>query len=72
MVEKGGWQPVRIRYFNPLGVLAWALSGRLFGRDRITAWQTDFVERIIPVLQGADRLLRGKWLGQSLIAVGER
>ena len=72
VIEKGGWHPTSVRYFNPLGVIAWATSGRLFGRDRIAAWQTDLVERIIPILRAVDWIAAGRTFGQSLIAISNR
>lgn len=72
VIEKAGWQPSRIRYFNPLGVIAWAASGHLFGRSTISDWQTSVVERIVPLLRAADRLASGRLVGQSLIAISSR
>ncbi len=66
-----GWKPQVVRYFNPVGALGWA-SGRIFRRSRISEWQTQVVEGVLPILRIADRLFDGRWFGQSVLAVADR
>jgi hypothetical protein len=72
VVEESGWRCSSVRYFNPIGLLAWALSGRVLGRSTIAPWQTHAVEALLPLLTLADRLLAGRWFGQSVIAAATR
>jgi hypothetical protein len=69
VVEDAGWRIESLRYFNPVGALAWTLSGRIFGRSTISPWQTKVVEGIMPILRLADAVLRGRGFGQSVIAL---
>jgi hypothetical protein len=72
VVEESGWLCDSTRYFNPIGALAWAISGRLLRRSAITGRQTQLVEQAGPLLSAADRLLRGRGFGQSVIAAATR
>ena len=72
VLEDAGWRIESIRYFNPLGALAWTISGRLFGRSTISPWQTAVVERVLPILRICDRLMNGRGFGQSVIALSTR
>lgn len=69
--ERAGWKVLHTRYFNPIGVFTWFVSGRVLRRTEIAGWQTKVVEAIVPLLKGIDRLFRGRWLGQSVVAVAE-
>ena len=72
VVEGSGWSLESVRYFNPLGALAWTASGRLMGRTTIEPWQTAAVERMLPVLRLAGAVAMGRVLGQSVIALAHR
>ncbi|MGH8937661.1 MAG: methyltransferase type 12 [Acidimicrobiia bacterium] len=72
VVEESGWLCSSVRYFNPVGLLAWTLSGRLLRRSTIAPWHTQAVEALLPVLILADRLLAGRLFGQSVLAAATR
>jgi SAM-dependent methyltransferase len=69
--ERADWHVLHTRYFNPIGVFTWWLSGRVFRRTEIARWQTRIVEAVVPVLMFVDRLFGGRWVGQSVIAIAE-
>jgi len=70
VLRESGWQPTLVRYFNPVGAIAWA-SGRWLGRREISARQTRMVEAVVPLLKSTDKLACGRGLGQSVIAVAD-
>lgn len=72
VLAAAGWIVDDSRYFNPIGAIAWTLSGRVLGRATIEPWQTKAVERTLPLLKLVDGLLRGRVFGQSIIALARR
>jgi SAM-dependent methyltransferase len=71
-LEQGGWQVERIRYVNPVGLVAWLVLMRLL-RQRpsdgplLRLWD----RAVVPVLRGLDRWFPAPF-GQSVLAVGRR
>jgi hypothetical protein len=72
VISASGWHCDSIRFFNPIGAIAWAVSGRVFRRTTISRWQTNAVETALPLLKLVDAGFRGRVLGQSLIARCQR
>jgi SAM-dependent methyltransferase len=63
---------VTIEGFNVIGLAGWFASARLLGRKSFDAGTVESVERLLPVLRLADRVVRPclpRPVGQSLISV---
>lgn len=71
LLQRTGFDPVRLEYFNWLGAVGWWLNGRLLGRTTPPAEQLALFERLVPVLRPVDALFR-RTAGLSLIAVARR
>jgi SAM-dependent methyltransferase len=70
LLVDAGFEVAMLRRFNRLGALAWALSGRLLRRRRVTTWQMRWFDRLLPVVKGLEYML--PVAGMSLAAVGRR
>jgi len=67
--EECGLEILRVRYFNPLGVLGWWVNGKVLGRGVLPAGQVSIYSRFaIPVSSFLDRLNPFS-LGISLLAL---
>jgi SAM-dependent methyltransferase len=70
-----GLQVLTLRYFNPVGGLAWWLDAHLLHHQAIDSadigWQLRFANRLVPASRFLDRLLQPSRFGQSVICVGE-
>ena len=62
---------ISIYNFNAVAIPGWFISGRVLGKETIPSGQVKLVERIVPVMKMADRLLRNS-VGLSVIAIGEK
>ncbi len=71
LLQRAGFAPVRIEYFNWLGAAGWWLNGKLLGRTTPPAPQIALFERLVPILRPIDALFR-RTAGLSLIAVARR
>jgi SAM-dependent methyltransferase len=56
LLERTGFDPIEVRYVNPLGALGWLVSSRLLRRPQVPAGPLRAYDRLVPVLQRLDRL----------------
>lgn len=71
-LEKAGFHPGRIFYFNFVGVLSWFLAGKVFRHRTLQASQVGFYDRwIVPWLSRLEGFAKPP-LGQSLVAIAQR
>lgn len=69
-MQKGGFEPVVIRYMNILGVLTWMLASRFLQRQTIRRFDVAIYDTlVVPWLSRLERLIAVP-IGQSLLAVG--
>jgi glycosyltransferase involved in cell wall biosynthesis len=69
-LQSAGLQVERLRHFNKLGVLGWAVNGRLLGRSRFGRIQLKLFNMLAPLVRLSDHLLPTP--GLSLLAVARR
>ncbi len=65
-----GFEPVELRYVNPVGAAGWLVSSRLLRRDQVPAGPLKLYDALVPVLRPLDRLPLP--FGLSLWAVGRK
>lgn len=70
-LSAGGFTGIRQKHFNAVGILGWWVNGRLLGRVTPPAEQLGLFERLLPVVQMADRFNPFPF-GLSLIAAGTK
>ncbi len=71
-LERAGFELVRMRYFDILGVLAWFLVGRVLRRRRFDAAAARAYDRIgVPVTAWLERRIEPPW-GKNLVCVARR
>jgi SAM-dependent methyltransferase len=69
-LRRGGFQPVRLYYFNCVGYFAWWLSFRLLKRRRFGSEQVRLYDRIVfPVVHALESRIIRPPFGQNLLAV---
>jgi SAM-dependent methyltransferase len=56
LLEQAGFEPVEVRYVNPVGAVGWLVSSRLLRRDQVPTGPLRVYDRLVPVLQRLDRL----------------
>jgi SAM-dependent methyltransferase len=56
-------------YMNAVGYFGWLLQSRLLKRTQISVESSRFFNRLVPLLDAAERLIP-PWFGQSLVMVG--
>ena len=66
-----GLAPIEQRYLNPLGALGWLLNGRVFRRKVPPIGQLKIFNRIMPLVETAERLIDAPF-GLSLLSVSRR
>jgi glycosyltransferase involved in cell wall biosynthesis len=69
-VEGVGLELLEMRNFNRLGVLGWALNGKLLKREHFSRIQLKILNTAIPMLGGADN--KAPWKGLSLVAIARK
>jgi len=69
-LRAAGLEVLELQQFNRLGVLGWAVNGRLLGRERLSRVQLKVLNTVIPAWKGVDHAL--PWPGLSVIAVARR
>ncbi len=70
-MKQSGFQLYHLTYFNPFGILGWFINGSLFRRRLLPKHQIGLFNRFVFLF----RLLETfspRWMGQSLIAIGEK
>jgi len=73
LVEGAGFEPVKLAYFDVLGVLPYWMVYRVLGRTRIagsTLWGYDRV--LVPVSRGIQAVLRRPPVGKNVLLVAVR
>jgi 2-polyprenyl-3-methyl-5-hydroxy-6-metoxy-1,4-benzoquinol methylase len=70
-LTRSGFKICNLKYFNMLGTLGWFVNGTLLRRQLLPAGQVRMFNRMAPLLMRIEKILP-KWVGQSLIAVGEK
>jgi SAM-dependent methyltransferase len=70
LLEQAGFEPVEVRYVNPVGAVGWLVSSRLLRRDQVPTGPLRVYDRLVPVLQRLDRLRLP--FGLSVWAVARR
>jgi SAM-dependent methyltransferase len=68
LAKRGGFELERCIYVNFAGVFGWFLHSRVLRRDTVSPKSAQFVDRLVPYLSAAERLVR-PFVGQSLFAV---
>ena len=58
-------------YFNVMGILGWAFSGKILRKKTIPEGQMDLYNKLVPVFKIIDRIFQGS-LGLSVIMVGNK
>lgn len=71
-LEKTGFKPLKIHYFNSIGLLAWFYTNKI-ARDNATSMMKVKVydKYFVPILKTGERIIKPPF-GQSLIAIGEK
>lgn len=70
LLARIGFEPVEVRYVNPLGALGWIVSSRLLRRPQVPAGPLRAYDRLVPVLRRVDHLPLP--FGLSLWAIARR
>ncbi len=70
-MERSGFRILEMRYFNPFGILGWFLNGSLLKRRLLPKNQVKVFNRMVPLFKSLEKIIP-EWVGQSLIAIGER
>ncbi|MGD9612089.1 MAG: class I SAM-dependent methyltransferase [Kiritimatiellia bacterium] len=68
LATTGGFKLDRCIYVNLAGVFGWFMHSRVLKRDVVSPQSAQFVDRLVPYLSAAERLVR-PFVGQSLFAV---
>lgn len=66
-----GFKICHLTYFNTFGILGWFINGTLLRRRLLPVRQIGIFNRMVPFFAWMERVMP-KWVGQSLIAVGEK
>jgi glycosyltransferase involved in cell wall biosynthesis len=69
-LTSAGFEVETLVDFNRVGVLGWALNGRLLGRERLSRAQLKLLNTVIPAWKTVDAAM--PWPGLSVIAVARR
>jgi glycosyltransferase involved in cell wall biosynthesis len=70
LMEQAGFEGVRLRDFNKVGVVGWLLNGRVLHRRHFSTLQLKLFNEITPIIRHLDAAL--PWHGLDLIATGEK
>jgi SAM-dependent methyltransferase len=71
VVERGGFELIRLRYFDLAGVLPWLLFYR-FGRRRLAAADVRAYDRlVVPLMRRVEPFLPNV-IGKNLVAIGRK
>jgi glycosyltransferase involved in cell wall biosynthesis len=65
-----GFEVERTLNFNKMGVLGWALNGKLFGRKKMAKYQLKIYDSLVWVWRRIDRLI--PWHGLSVIGIARK
>jgi SAM-dependent methyltransferase len=56
LLEHAGFEPVEVRYVNPIGAAGWLVSSRVLRRPQVPTGPLRAYDRLVPLLQRLDRL----------------
>ncbi|OGP76542.1 MAG: hypothetical protein A2V86_05085 [Deltaproteobacteria bacterium RBG_16_49_23] len=70
-LTRRGFKIFELKYFNFFGILGWFVNGTLLRRQLLPAGQVRIFNRMVPLFMKIEKIIP-KWVGQSLIAVGEK
>ncbi len=70
LLADAGLELVQLRDFNRIGVLGWAVNGKLMKRERISKLQLKLLNTALPAVAPLDEAL--PWHGLSLVAVARK
>jgi SAM-dependent methyltransferase len=71
VMESAGFENVRVKHFNTLGIVGWWWNGSMLKRRTPPAGQVRLFERLLPLVRALDRVTPPE-VGLSLIAVATR
>ena len=57
-------------YFNVMGIVAWMLGGAVFNHKVVPEGNMTLYNRFVPLWKIIEKIF-GRWLGLSLIVIGE-
>ncbi len=69
-MERAGFELIELVDFNKVGVVGWALNGKLLKREHFSTIQLKLLNTAIPAFVSFDHL--APWHGLSLIAVARK
>lgn len=61
----------RLFYFNVMGIVAWMLGGAIFNHKVVPEGNMTLYNRFVPLWKIIDKIF-GRWVGLSLIVIGEK
>lgn len=70
-MKQSGFQLLHLTYFNPFGILGWFVNGSLFRRRLLPKHQVRMFNQLVPLFRFLEPFVP-RWMGQSLIAIGEK
>ena len=70
-LTRNGFRFCHIRYFNLFGILGWFFNGTILRKRLLSARQIRIFNRMVPLFIRIEKIIP-TWVGQSLIAVGEK
>jgi SAM-dependent methyltransferase len=70
LLEASGFEPVELRYVNPVGAFGWLVSSRVLGREQVPASPLKAYDALVPLIRQLDRVALP--FGLSLWAVARR
>lgn len=70
-MEQSGFRLLHLSFFNPFGILGWFINGSLLRRRILPKHQVRMFNRFVPLFRLLEAFIP-KWMGQSLIAIGEK
>jgi glycosyltransferase involved in cell wall biosynthesis len=69
-LEKGGFNVIRLKHFNRIGILGWFLNGKILKRKRLPSFQLRIYNLLTPLFKMEE--LFPLPFGTSLLAIAER
>jgi hypothetical protein len=70
-LTRRGFKICELKYFNFFGILGWFVNGALLRKSLLPTGQVRIFNRMVPLFMKIEKIIP-KWVGQSLIAVGEK
>ena len=70
-IKQSGFRILHLTYFNPFGILGWFFNGSILRRNLLPQNQIKVFNRMVPLFISLEKIIPN-WVGQSLIAIGEK